>query len=38
MCRERRILEEHIARQDIRIKELRRRFCLAAHDFEPEVD
>lgn len=38
MCRERQILEEHIARQNVRIKELTRRFGLAAHDFEPEVD
>lgn len=38
MCRERQVLEEYIAQQNVRILELRRRYGLAAHDFEPEVD
>ncbi len=38
MCRERQVLMEYIAQQDLRIKELRRQCGLAAHDFEPEVD
>ena len=38
LVNEKNAILEHIARQDIRIKDLRRQRGLAAHDFEPEVD
>ena len=38
LSHEKQKLEDVIARQDIYIKQLRRQYGLAAHDFEPEVD
>lgn len=35
MCREREILQHHIAQQDIRIKELTKAAGRAPHDWEP---